>query len=133
MIKNKCYLSNSMISHNISMAKIKKKVICVDIDGTICSQRKFDYENAVPNKLAISKVNELFEKGATILVYTARYMGKEKGDIEKVIRNGYSFTYKQLKSWGLKFHKLKMGKPNYDIIIDDKAYGYNENWIDDLK
>ena len=122
-----------MLSHIISMAKIKNKVICVDIDGTICSQRKFDYENAVPNQLAIKKVNELYERGATIMIYTARFMGKEKGDINKVYKYGFSLTYRQLKSWGLKFHELKMGKPNYDIIIDDKAHGYNENWIDILE
>ena len=22
--------------------------------------------------------------------------------------------------WGCKFHELKMGKPNYDLFIDDK-------------
>lgn len=115
------------------MKKIKNKVVCVDIDGTICSQRKFDYENAVPNQLAIRKINNLYESGATILVYTARYMGKEKGDIKKVYKLGYSRTFRQLKSWGLKFHQLKMGKPNYDIIIDDKVYGYNDNWVTVLK
>ncbi len=122
-----------MVSHLISMVKIKNKLICVDIDGTICSQRKFDYENAVPDQQAIRKINELYERGAKILVYTARYMGKEKGDIDKVYKYGFSSTFRQLKSWGLKFHELKMGKPNYDIIIDDKAYGYNDNWINVLE
>jgi len=27
---------------------------------------------------------------------------------------------KQLKEWGCKFHELKMGKPAYDLFIDDK-------------
>jgi hypothetical protein len=30
-------------------------------------------------------------------------------------------THKQLKEWGCRFHELKMGKPNYDLLIDDKA------------
>ena len=50
-----------MLSHKISMAKIKNKVIRDDIDRTKCSQRKFDYENPVLDRLAIKKVNELCE------------------------------------------------------------------------
>ena len=26
----------------------------------------------------------------------------------------------QLNKWGAKFHELKMGKPAYDLFIDDK-------------
>ena len=25
-----------------------------------------------------------------------------------------------------------MGKPSFDIIIDDKAYNYNKDWINDF-
>ncbi len=67
------------------------------------------------------------------MVYTVRHMRKEKGDINKVHEYGYHLTFRQLKSWGLKFHNLKMRKPNYDIILDDKTYGYDSNWINALK
>ena len=43
------------------MAKTKKKVISVDIDGTICSHRKFDHENTVPDRLTIKK-EQVFSK-----------------------------------------------------------------------
>ena len=39
----------------------------------------------------------------------------------------YDFTWKQLESWGCKFHDLSTGtkgkyiKPPYDMVIDDKA------------
>jgi hypothetical protein len=32
----------------------------------------------------------------------------------------FNVTLKQLKEWGCKFHELKMGKPYYDLFIDDK-------------
>ena len=104
------------------------KVIYVDIDGTLCSQRQGDYENAIPYKDAISKVNSLYDNGNKIIIYTARYMGRENNDINKVIEVGYKFTFNQLKSWGLKFHKLKMGKPQFDMMSDDKSYNYKDSW-----
>ena len=41
-------------------------------------------------------------------------------------------TKKQLKKWNLKYHKLILGKPTYDFVVDDKAYGYNSNWSNKL-
>ena len=26
-----------------------------------------------------------------------------------------------------------MGKPSYDLIVDDKSYNYNNSWIKDLE
>ena len=42
-------------------------------------------------------------------------------------------TLKQLKSWGLKFHKLYMTKPSFDFYVDDKSYNYNKKWLIDVK
>ena len=33
----------------------------------------------------------------------------------------------------LKFHKLLMGKPSFDILIDDRALGFKRNDIQKLK
>ena len=86
-----------------------------------------------PNKEAILKINQLYESGFYILIFTARFMGRSNGDIEKAYELGYEFTRSQLLNWGLKFNKLVLGKPEYDIIIDDKAYNYDNNWISKLK
>ena len=32
-----------------------------------------------------------------------------------------------------KFNKLILGKPSYDIFIDDKSLGFKKNWMGDLK
>ena len=29
---------------------------------------------------------------------------------------------------GIKYNKLLMGKPSYDLIIDDKSIFFNKNW-----
>ena len=41
---------------------------------------------------------------------------------------GFQFTKKQLKKWGVKYHKLIMGKPSYDLIIDDKSIFFKKKW-----
>jgi hypothetical protein len=57
-------------------------------------------------------------------------MGKNNESIDKAYSDGYEFTKKQLNIWGVKFHELKMGKPSYDILIDDKHFNYTDKWID---
>ena len=37
-------------------------------------------------------------------------------------------TYVQLKKWGCNFHELKMGKPAYDLFIDDKNLNSILHW-----
>ena len=92
-----------------------------DIDGTICSQRNGDYENAIPYTLRIKMVNELFEQGHEIVYWTARGMNYFKGDVQKCYDMWYKFTEKQLNLWNCKYHQLLLGKPTYDKWVDDKC------------
>jgi hypothetical protein len=108
------------------------KTICIDIDGVICTNTWGDYEKAVPIKKSINKINELFNAGNKIILFTARYMGKNNENADKAHSEGFELTKLQLIKWGVKFHELKMGKPTYDILIDDKHYGYSEKWIENL-
>ena len=89
-------------------------VIYVDIDETICrTPDSRDYSLAVPLRSNISKINELYDAGNEIVYWTARGSGSgiDWRDITEL----------QLKKWGVKFHGLKLGKPNYDLFICDKA------------
>ena len=43
------------------------------------------------------------------------------GDVNMVYENLYDLTYSHLIEWGVKFHRLVMGKLSYDLFIDDKA------------
>ena len=41
-------------------------------------------------------------------------------------KKGYKLTKKQLKKWNLKYHKLIMGKPSYDVLVDDKNLNFQK-------
>ena len=96
------------------------KRYCFDIDGTICNNTWGKYEEALPYKNRIECVNQLYNSGNYIIYFTARGMGTCNGDIDKAYEKLGEFTEIQLSLWGCKFHELKMGKPAYDLFIDDK-------------
>ena len=88
-------------------------IIYVDIDETICYYKgERNYNLAVPYRERIEKINNLYHSGDEIHYWTAR--GTVTGIDWKEV------TEKQLKKWGCKYHSLKLGKPNYDLFIDDK-------------
>ena len=90
-------------------------IIYVDIDDTICyreNKSDLDYSKSLPYTERISKINRLYDNGDTIVYWTAR--GTKTGI------NWFTVTYEQLNEWGCRFHELRMGKPNYDLFIDDK-------------
>ena len=89
---------------------------CFDLDGTLCTKRNLDYQNAEPFKDRIKIVNSLYDEGHTIIVETARGSGATKGT------DWDSITKDQLKNWGLQYHQLRTGiKIDADIYIDDKG------------
>ena len=108
------------------------KTYAFDIDGVICTTVDSDYKNSLPNIKAIKKINKLYDDGHKIIIFTARFMGRTNNDFIKAKELGYNSTLKQLKNWNLKFHKLIFGKPSFDLLVDDKAYNYNENWINKI-
>lgn len=98
-------------------------LIYVDVDNTVTITKGMDYNNARPNFINIDKVNRLYDLGHTIVMWTAR------GTLSN--NNYFRLTYNQLNSWGLKFHELRMGKPAFDLFIDDKAINaINGGWFD---
>ena len=115
--------------------KIKKykKYLCFDLDNTLCATKGSDYINSKPIIKNIKFVNELYNKGFYILIFTARHMGKFKENKSKVVAYGFKKTHDQLKKWGLMFHKLEMGKPSFDYMIDDKSIFYKKSWTNKLK
>jgi histidinol phosphatase-like enzyme len=109
------------------------KKICVDIDGVICHTKKNQYKLSKPNYKVIKLINNLYDDGNYIVIFTARYMGRNKDIVSKAKKQGFNLTLKQLKKWGLKFNKLLLGKPSYDLIIDDKALGFKKKWYQNFK
>ena len=94
----------------------------------VCKTINKNYKTSKPNKKAIKKVNELYENGHIIKLFTGRYMGRNKENIIKAKKQGYKMTIKQLKKWDIKYHKLIFGKPSFNLYIDDKALFFKDNW-----
>jgi len=94
-------------------------IIYIDIDETIAQPSETrDYSESTPMESNIVKANKLYDEGHTIVYWTAR--GTTTGiDWTDVTRS-------QLDSWGVKYHDLKLGKPQYDLFIDDKALNTND-------
>ena len=69
--------------------------------------------------LIAPKINNLYNSGEYIILYTSRGSGSGK--------DWRFFTQKQIKSWGVMYHELLLGKPQYDIFVDDRAIN-NEEW-----
>ena len=92
-----------------------------DIDGTICTITNGDYSLAEPLRDRIEAINKLYLEGNTIIFHTARGMGRSNNSQIFANRKFKKFTQKQLDNWGVKYHKLFMGKPSGDIYVDDKG------------
>ena len=88
-------------------------IIYVDNDQTICiSPESRDYSKAIPIKKNINKINIMYDNGDTIIYWTARGTGTGI--------NWREVTERQFENWGVQYHELKFGKPQYDLFIDDK-------------
>jgi len=102
-------------------------IIFVDIDKTICTdveelvhmetdmghlRETKDYSKAQPIQARIDHINKLYDAGNIIVYWTARG--------SKTLIEWKYITRAQLDSWGAKYTELRLGKPHYDLFIDDK-------------
>jgi SAM-dependent methyltransferase len=97
-------------------------VYCFDIDGTLCTNTHGAYERAAPFKDAIARVNTLYEGGHRILLFTAR--GTTTGI------DWRELTERQLGEWGVRYHELRLGKPQADVYVDDRGVSARD-WMAD--
>jgi mannose-6-phosphate isomerase-like protein (cupin superfamily) len=92
----------------------------IDFDNTLCISKNGDYINTKPILERINYVNNLKIEGHKITIWTAR--GATTGlDFEEL-------TKSQLKEWNIQYDELLMGKPHYDIYIDDKSFNVDSYW-----
>ena len=100
-------------------------IICFDLDDTLCVGKPYVF--ATPIEEAVAFVNELYDRGFIIKIYTARGMGRF--DCPEKAREAFeSLTRRQLRAWNVKYHQLIMGKPSADLYIDDKAVTASGGW-----
>jgi len=116
---------------NISSSQLKEiqddefHRFVIDIDDTISFTYNRDFVNSVPNIPVINKINELYDAGWEIILYTARgakscaTLDERKQKYEKVTKDW-------LERHNVKYHALLFGKMNATRYVDDKAMGPDE-------
>jgi len=92
----------------------------IDLDNTLCLTQNSDYYNSTPIDERIQYVSELKKTGNHVTIWTAR--GSASGIDYKEL------TLKQLKEWDVQYDNLLMGKPDYDVYIDDKSFNVDSHW-----
>lgn len=103
------------------------KTYAIDLDGVLADTMpgKFNptmtseevvevYKTALPNRKIINKVNKLYDEGNVIIIHTARYPEDEE------------LTNAWLEKYGVKYHRLVLGKPRADYYVDDKNLNVEE-------
>ncbi len=100
-------------SKNEQNMPFKAKEVYCDIDGTLTNETEgfgpSIYAQRTPKKYMIEYINHLFNKGHKITLWSARHLEDEED------------TIIWLKKYGVKYHKLILGKPKYELLIDDLA------------
>lgn len=113
--------------------KKNKKTICFDIDGIICKSPNNNYFKSIPIKKNIKKINQLYDAGHVIKIFTARFMGTSNDNMNKATFLAKNLTIKSLKKWGVKYHYIFFGKPAYDLFVDDKSIFFDKNWVSKIR
>lgn len=116
-------------------------ILAFDLDDCICKRpknlehlgvNKYNYCEPITDMVNI--VNECYDEGYYIKIYTARGMTTFNSDVNKIYEELYNLTVNDLKKWGVKYHKLIMGKEHYDLLIDDKVLNsLDVKSVNDLK
>lgn len=118
---------------NISSTQVKEyltdntkyNTLVIDIDDTISFTYNRDFENSVPNQPVIDRINELYDEGKIIILFTARG-GKSCNTLEEKELKYRGVTERWLNKHNVKYHKLMFGKPNADYYVDDKNLSIDE-------
>jgi uncharacterized HAD superfamily protein len=88
---------------------VSMKKIFVDIDGVLTHETEgWNYSERTPRTDMIQYINDLAETNH-ITLFTARFECDREDTIEWLKQNG------------VVYHDLIMDKPQYDILIDDRA------------
>jgi uncharacterized HAD superfamily protein len=104
----------------------KQPTAVIDIDGVIAGGTREEiysdaagwcFEKCYPIERGIRLVNELKRRGVRIKLFTARHESDQR------------VTEKWLEKHGVLYDELIMGKPSGHIYIDDRAYLFSEESV----
>jgi len=89
------------------------KILCFDMDGTICSEKGLGYDTEEVYPQIRDKIQFLYDQGHQILVFTARGV-KSGNDWKPLVKQ-------QLDAWKVPYHRIIDRKPFADYYIDNKG------------
>lgn len=97
-----------------------------DIDGTICPIKTKDerYEDLVPYKGVLDKLNEYHNNGARIALFTSRNMNSYGGNIGLINKNTAKVLLEWLDKWEIPYDEIVYGKPwpgHKGFYVDDRS------------
>jgi capsule biosynthesis phosphatase len=108
--------------------------LCFDLDGTLVSHPRIrgDYSTVDPIHENIEFLRMAKDRGAYIIIHTARRMKTHKGNVSKVIEDIGNITRDTLVKFNIPHDELVFGKPYAHFYIDDfavPAWSELEKWI----
>jgi len=120
------------------------KTVAFDVDDVLCFRDETlpvestigpkKYEGCRPNPDKIQLLNDCYDEGYTIVLYTSRGMGQFKGDGKQCEKELREVTIRLLDEWGAKYHQIVFGKIHFDLLIDDKVRNSeNTHNLQDIK
>ncbi len=107
-----------------------KSELFVDFDGTIVSLEK-DFMHGSPNEELIAILRDYYDNGKRIVIYTARGMKSNNGDIAIIEEKVKPRIAEWLRLHSVPYHELRIGKPFFEILIDDQVKNIEDvnSWI----
>jgi len=107
----------------------KVERFCFDLDRTLVTAPKVegDYATCEPIERNVNFLKHLKSLGHYIIIYTARRMRTNKGQLGRVMKEIGKLTYDQLDRMGIPYDEIHFGKPYAAFYIDDLAVNCNLN------
>ena len=98
-----------------------RHTIVFDLDDTLCSTKNRDYSKSQPIEPVVDGLRRLKEEGWTIVIMTARGMGRSGGNIESVREDVVNEVETFLNKFDIPYDQIQVGKPWAHLYVDDKA------------
>ena len=123
-VESLCLGTPRDIAENVSRLPRHPLRICFDIDNTLLKYRtpSQSYKECEPIQSMVDFLRRLKADGHTIILYTARGMATQNGDLGKVMATIAADTFTSLKTHAIPYDELYFGKPHANLYIDDRAF-----------
>ncbi len=124
------FCNNFPIFNAINNKKmVESNRYCFDLDNTLVTFPKIknDYTSVLPINKNINFLKYLKTLGHTIIIYTARRMRTNSGNLGNVLADIGKITFETLEKFNIPFDEIYFGKPYADFYIDDLSISSYDN------